>query len=92
MRNLGAAVLPAGVEVAVYLVEAGGAERELGRATTTAGLFPGQVETLTIEAPADVEPMGVFRARIEVDPSTPTFQECRDDNNDSEDVEPSCLL
>jgi len=92
VRNLGAAVLPAGVEVAVY-VDEGGAERELGRATTTTALFPGQVEVLELDAPADVTAEGnVFRARILIDPAMPTFQECRDDNNQSEDVEPRCLM
>ncbi|HJL20557.1 MAG TPA: VCBS repeat-containing protein [Sandaracinaceae bacterium LLY-WYZ-13_1] len=92
VRNLGAAVLTDGVEVAVVLDE-GGTERELGRATTTTPLFPGQVEVLEIEAPADVTAEGnVFRARIEVDPTMPTFRECREDNNQSDDVEPRCLM
>ena len=93
VRNLGAAVLTDGVEVGFYLALADGTERELGRATTTAALFPGQVEVLEIEAPADVMAMGsIFRARILVDPSMPTFQECRVDNNQSADIEPRCLL
>ncbi|MCB9594449.1 MAG: hypothetical protein H6719_17080 [Sandaracinaceae bacterium] len=92
VRNLGAAVLTAGVEVGFYVDEAG-AERELGRATTTSALFPGQVEVVEITAPADVMASGnTFRARILVDPSMPTFQECRDDNNASDDVTPRCLM
>ncbi len=92
VRNMGAALLPAGVEVGFYLVE-GGTERELGRATTTSALFPSQVEPVEIDAPADVTASGsVFRARILVDPDMPTFRECRDDNNDSGDVEPRCLM
>ncbi|MGE0791145.1 MAG: FG-GAP repeat domain-containing protein [Sandaracinaceae bacterium] len=91
VRNLGAAVLAAGVEVAVYIVESG-VERELGRGTTTGSLFPGQVEIVTITAPSDVTADGnTFRARIVVDPAMPTFQECRTDNNQSEDVLVRCF-
>ncbi|HJL18092.1 MAG TPA: hypothetical protein RMH99_20685 [Sandaracinaceae bacterium LLY-WYZ-13_1] len=92
VRNLGAAILPAGVEVGVY-VDEGGTPRELGRALTTTPLFPGQVEVLEITAPGDVTAEGrVFHAEILVDPATPTFRECRDDNNRSDDVEPRCLM
>jgi len=92
VRNLGAAVLPAGVEVGFYVDEAG-AERELGRATTTGPLFPGQVEVVEITAPADVMAAGnTFRARILIDPAMPTFQECDPDNNASDDVTPRCLM
>ncbi|MEM9194765.1 MAG: FG-GAP-like repeat-containing protein [Myxococcota bacterium] len=91
VRNLGAAVLPAGVDAAAYVLE-GGAERELGRGTTTGPLFPGQVEIIELTAPSDVTAAGnTFRARIIVDPMMPTFQECRPDNNQSEDVMPRCL-
>lgn len=91
VRNLGEAVLPAGVEVGVYLDE-GGMERELGRGTTMGALFPGQVEIIDITAPMDVMPSGLtFRARILIDPMMPTFQECRPDNNESGDVVARCL-
>lgn len=92
LRNLGAAVLTDGVEVGFYMDEAG-VERELGRMTTTTALFPGQVQVLELDAPVDVVAMGsIFRARILVDPTMPTFQECRDDNNQSEDINPRCLM
>ena len=92
VRNLGAAVLASGVEVGFYIDEPGG-ERELGRATTTTALFPGQVQVLEIEAPPDVVAMGSsFIARILIDPARPLFQECRDDNNASEYIMPRCLM
>lgn len=93
VRNLGAALLPAGVEVGFYLVESGGTERELGRGNTTTALYPSQVAQVEIDAPSDVAADGnVFRARILVDPAAPAFRECREDNNGSGDVEPRCLL
>ena len=92
VRNLGAAVLTDGVEVGFYVDEAG-AERELGRMSTTSPLFPGQVEVLELDAPADVTAMdNTFRARILIDPAMPTFQQCRDDNDTSPDVIPRCLM
>ncbi len=92
VRNLGAAVLASGVEVGFYVIEAG-VEREIGRGATTSALFPGQVQVVEVDAPADVMASGnTFRARILVDPAMPTFQECRDDNNTSADVTPRCLM
>ncbi len=92
VRNLGAALLTDGVEVGFYLVNADGSERELGRATTSTALFPGQVAVLELDAPSDVMATGsTFRARILIDPAMPTFQQCRDDNDQSEDVMPRCL-
>ena len=68
-------------------------EREIGRGSTTDALFPGQVGPVVLEAPSDVVASGnIFRARIIIDSAMPTFQECRDDNNASADVEPRCLL
>ena len=92
LRNVGAAILPANVEVGFFQVEAGGTEVELGRMTTTGPLFPGQVEILELTAPAGLDPLTTtFRARILVDPAMPTFRECRDDNNQSADVMPYCI-
>ena len=90
VRNLGAALLPAGVTVAFY------AERTpevlLGMGTTTTPLFPGQVGDVRFTAPAGYDPStDTFRAAIIVDPAMPTFRECRDDNNSSEPVMARCL-
>lgn len=93
VRNLGAALLPEGVEVGFYLVEPGDTERELARGVTSTALFPGQVAVVEVTAPGDIPAMGsVFRARILVDPAMPTFRECRADNNQSEDVSARCLM
>ncbi|MEM9074049.1 MAG: VCBS repeat-containing protein [Myxococcota bacterium] len=89
VRNLGAAVLPEGVTVGFFVREGGG-ERMLGMGTTTTRLFPGQVAN--VEQTTDTDPMATFFARILVDPDRPVFQECRGDNNESEDATGRCLL
>lgn len=87
LRNLGEAVLPEGVVVA-FLVEDGATEREIGRLTSSAPLFPGQGETLVLEIPDDVPLYEALRAiaRIIIDPESPTFQECFYDNNEAETI------
>ncbi len=89
LRNLGAAVLPAGVTVGFFVVEAG-VETEIGRATTATPLFPGQTDVLLHEA-VGYDETNTFKARILIDPSMPTFQECDDTNNESAEVMASCL-
>ena len=87
VRNLGEAVLPAGVDVAFFVEEAAG-ERELGRMATSAPLFPGQGEALLLVLPEGVEVYERLRAiaRIVIDPTSPAFQECYDDNNEAETI------
>ncbi len=91
VRNIGARLLPAGVEVGFYRIDAG-VETEVGRGATSAPLFPGQVGVVELVAPPGSSPVGTtWRARILVDPAMPTFRECRDDNNASDDVMARCL-
>ena len=90
VRNLGRALLPAGVEVGFYRRE-GGTDTLLGTEVTTSPVFPGQVVEVTFEADASVPATATFVARIEVDPSAPTFRECDDTNNESNEATPRCL-
>ncbi|MFK7987476.1 MAG: FG-GAP-like repeat-containing protein [Sandaracinaceae bacterium] len=89
VRNLGRAVLPTGVEVGFFTRD-GGTDTEIGRATTTTPIFPGQVSEVTITT---TEPdASTFVAKILIDPAAPTFQQCRDDNDESDEVTARCLL
>jgi hypothetical protein len=92
VRNLGAALLPAGVEVGFFVVE-GGTERLLQTVATAGPLFPGQVATLayTTEAAEGFTATTLFLARILVDPANPRFHECREDNNASAAVQATCV-
>ena len=90
VRNLGRAVLAAGVEVGFFTRE-GATETQIASAATGGPIFPGRVEELTVTAPAGVANTSTFFARILIDPATVTFRECRDDNNESDEVVPRCL-
>jgi hypothetical protein len=87
VRNMGLSGLPAGVEVGVY--KEGTPDVLLGTVATTMPLLPGQTEIISYEADAAVS--DTFFARILIDAANPTFHECRDDNNESEHVTPSCV-
>ncbi len=91
VRNLGLALLPAGVEVGFFVRKAG-VESLLAQAKTDAPLFPGQVKVLEYVAQAAdaVTLKDAFFARILVDPQNLTFHECREDNNTSPDVLANC--
>ena len=92
VRNLGEALLPAGVEVGFY-VQRGGMDVLLGTATTATALFPGQVGLATLTLmPGDATADETFVAKILIDPTMPTFHECRDDNNESEPAMARCLM
>jgi len=92
VRNLGAAQLPAGVEVGFFVVR-DGEETLLGTATTPNSLFPGQVAEIEYLAQPgdDIGLDDLYRARILVDPAAPSFHECREDNNASIDTRPICI-
>jgi hypothetical protein len=83
LRNLGAAILPPGVQVDFFSVNAMGMETPVGSATSTGSVFPGAVEQLRLTLPAGADPMGTYRARIHNPASMPTFRECRDDNDEA---------
>jgi hypothetical protein len=91
VRNLGQAVLPAGVPVVLHR-EMGGSAQELWRGSSTRALYPGQTERLelTFEA-AQATRADVLVAEIWVDPVAPTFRECREDNNRSAPARAACI-
>jgi hypothetical protein len=93
LRNLGLALLPAGVEVGLFVREPEG-DRELARLTTDRPLYPGQVAAMDyVPRPDDeVDRSMAFIAKVLVDEATRHFNECRVDNNESSLVEAPCLV
>ena len=87
VRNIGLSGLPAGVEIGVFKV--GTPDEQLGTVTTSNSLLPGQTEI--IDFAADASTTDTFFARVLIDTQNPTFHECRDDNNESDRVTPSCV-
>ena len=83
VQNIGMNGLPAGVEVGVFHVGTGGAETLLGTVHTTRVLASGQRETLDFTAPDPSNPRASYRARVLIDEANRTFNECREDNNES---------
>ncbi len=90
VRNLGEAVLPAGVVVEVVQRGTDGGETRMALLRTTATLFPGAAQELRVTTPMGTNPEATFEARIVVDPARPTFRECRDDNNRSGPARAPC--
>jgi len=93
LRNLGLAILPAGVEVGFYVKQGGSTDVLLGKVSSTTALFPGQVSELTFSVPAAQGGVkDYYFARILIDPQNPTFHECRDTNNETSPMTANCLL
>jgi hypothetical protein len=89
VRNIGLAGLPAGVEVALFRI--GNPDQQLGSVNTTNGLFPGQTEIIDFTVPAAMGSTNdTYQARVVI-PMPPTFNECKDDNNESALVTPECV-
>lgn len=91
LRNIGAALLPPGVNIGFFMRD-GDAEVLLGTETTTSPLFPGQAAELSYTTPDGTSVMATFFARVLIDPDARTFRECREDNNQSPDDTPRCLM
>ncbi len=90
VENIGLAGLPAGVVVGVF-VDSGGSETQIGSVTTTIPLLPGQSEKIRFTAPAGAATSANrFVSRIIIDPANRTFNECREDNNESNEATASC--
>ncbi|MBI2391276.1 MAG: VCBS repeat-containing protein [Deltaproteobacteria bacterium] len=88
LRNAGLASLPAGVVIGFYK---DGSPTQLGTATSTKPLFPGQTEVLPFTVPAaSGGTSDGYYAKIEIDPAKPTFQQCRTDNDRSAVVKAAC--
>lgn len=90
VRNQGLASLPAGVVVGVYEI-VGGSETIAGQTQTTHALFPGQTEILDFTLDPGAKKESVYIARILIDPMSPTFHECKEDNNQSSEAQASCV-
>jgi hypothetical protein len=89
LRNGGLATLPSGVEIAFVNETRGNAI--VGRARSTRPLFPGQTEVISFVVPeASGGRDDVYKARIVVDPTKPTFPQCRTDNDESPSTRSSC--
>ena len=90
VRNQGLAGLPAGVEVGIYLL--GATDVLLGSVVTSNALFPGQTEVIPFTVPTGMGGVDdVYQARVLIDPNNVTFNECKDDNNESAPVSPQCV-
>ncbi len=91
VRNLGAALLPAGVTVEFAVVPGdGGAPTVLGTAVTTTAAFPGSAARVTFRVPAGTSPDAAFIATVRNDPAHPAFHECREDNDTSPPARAAC--
>lgn len=88
VRNIGQSGLPAGVEADVFVTPG---DVAVGKVTTTYGLLPGQTQTLDVTLSAPATTQDTFYAKILVDPKTPKFHECREDNDRSGPVKASCV-
>ena len=90
VRNIGLAGLPAGVTVGVYAKQS--TDVLVATVATTKPLLPGQTEVIQATADAMLAtPNDTFVARVIIDPNNITFNECRDDNNESPPVTPNCV-
>ena len=90
VQNIGMNGLPAGVEVVIFHVASDATETTLGTVQTTRALAPGQRETLDFTGPDPSDPRAFYRARILIDEANRTFNECREDNNESELATATC--
>lgn len=89
VRNYGRTALPAGVAIDVFVQPAA---TKIGTVTTTQALLPNQTEVI----PFTVDPAAgtindSYSATIYIDPVSPTFHECRPENNTSNTFTPSCI-
>src|SRR6185503_8227997 len=72
VRNIGLASLPSGVDVIVYKGSVAPAN-QVGKATTTHSLLPGQTEQMKVVVPASMgSDKDTYVAQIDNDPTMPT--------------------
>jgi hypothetical protein len=91
VRNIGLASLPAGVDVGLFK-RVSGMDVQVGTATTTHALFPGQTEEIVVSVDSSMASnKDQFVAKILIDPNMPKFHECREDNNESELESAHCV-
>jgi FG-GAP-like repeat len=90
VRNIGLSTLPAGVEAGVF-IEGGATPTELGSVKTTHVLHAGQTEVLDFAVPSGASLNDTFFAKLLIDPANKTFNQCRDDNDESEHLKKNCV-
>ncbi|MEZ4307671.1 MAG: FG-GAP-like repeat-containing protein [Polyangiaceae bacterium] len=88
VRNQGLSSLPEGVVIGVFRVSD---DLQVATGKTTHILFPGQTEVLSLPLDPTAGKSDVFVARILIDPMNPTFHECKEDNNESNEEKASCV-
>jgi hypothetical protein len=88
VRNVGQSGLPAGVDFGVFL-QAG--DVLVGQGKTTRALLPGQTETVDVTLTAPATQTDTFYAKVLVDPKTPKFHECREDDDTSAPATPKLM-
>ena len=89
VRNIGLAGLPDNIEVGLFRTS--NTEVQVGSVFTSQGLFPGQTEVISFEVPENLGGTSdSYQARVII-PVPANFNECKDDNNDSEIVTPKCV-
>ncbi|MCB9585530.1 MAG: VCBS repeat-containing protein [Polyangiaceae bacterium] len=87
VQNQGLSGLPAGVNVGVF--DASG--NQVASGVTTKELLPGQTELLVVTATdGSLSAKDTYVARVIIDPQNRTFNECREDNNESEPAAGHC--
>ena len=92
VRNLGLALLPAGVQVSFWF-EHKGVVKKLAQKKTPTALYPGQsVQVSYVTTKKDgVAETDAFQARIEVDKKKPLFHDCNEKNNVSQWTAAPCF-
>ena len=92
LRNYGFALLPAGVKVG-FFVRTGASDVKLAEVTTSTPLFPGQIQELTYTLKSGEGTVKEsYLAKVLIDPTNPTFHECRGDNNEAGPTKANCTL
>ncbi|WP_106390433.1 FG-GAP repeat domain-containing protein [Enhygromyxa salina] len=89
VRNIGLASLPAGVTVEVRRLDT---QAVVGEVVTDQALFPGQIQGLELQTALGPDQTLEFVGEVVVDPSDPTFVECKDDDNLSEPASAFCAV
>ncbi len=89
VRNVGEALVPAGVVVGVYSGTPGSGTK-LGSVTTTRTLYPAEGEPLEFAFASGVAPSKVYAIVDDGAPPHPTWTECRTTDNMTQAISPAC--
>jgi hypothetical protein len=89
LENGGLGTLPPGVTIEIVRTD-GKDEEKLGSVVSMGGLLPGQRVSLPFDIGEAIDGNPTMIARIVVDEMNRTFNECREDNNESVEVKALC--